>query len=178
MFNINLIPLPYKILGAFVAVAALTGAGYFYGQKHANAACEVERLKRDAANAEAIAALGSKNEEIRERVVTEYVDRTRTIREKEYIYVTAANSEVPSQYILSNGWVTLHNVAAAPVYVSPVPGTVGDATPSGVTDNAALGTVVSNYSICKQNAEQLVALQRWVTEIRVAADQAAERIAE
>jgi hypothetical protein len=39
-----------------------------------------------------------------------------------------------------------------------------DETSSGVRDNQALETVVSNYSTCQQTAEQLKALQEWIRE--------------
>jgi hypothetical protein len=39
-----------------------------------------------------------------------------------------------------------------------------DASSSGVKDNQALAVIVSNYARCTQNANQLIALQKWVTD--------------
>jgi hypothetical protein len=46
-----------------------------------------------------------------------------------------------------------------------------DASPSGIKDNQVLLTVVSNYSRCLQNNQQLIALQSWITENKQAVEE-------
>lgn len=93
------------------------------------------------------------------KVVTEYVDRVQTIKEKEYVYRDKIVT-VPSKCELSSGWVLLHDASARGDDADSTG--VTDATPSGVKDTEALDGIVGNYSICQQNAEQLKALQDWV----------------
>ena len=45
-----------------------------------------------------------------------------------------------------------------------------DDTDSIVKDNQALGTVLANYSVCLQNAQQLVSLQSWILETKASVD--------
>jgi hypothetical protein len=101
-------------------------------------------------------------ENVKIQVVTEYKDKIKTIIKKEKEYVYQATNDVPAQYTLSSGWVYLHDIAA----------TGGDAnstlsandSSSGVKDDTAVATIVQNYSICRQNSEQLKSLQTWLTE--------------
>jgi len=46
-----------------------------------------------------------------------------------------------------------------------------DASPSGIKDNEALFTIISNYSRCMQNSEQLIGLQRWVDDNKRAVEE-------
>ena len=152
----GMIPLPYKLLAGAALILGVFVFGYMKGSAHA----ELE-LQRFAAKAsEQVAELERKNSEISNKVVTEYVDRTNTIREKEYVYVDAAKNTVPSQSVMSNGWVFTHGISAS---ASDADATrSSDASPSGIKDNKALETVINNYSTCQQNAEQLKTLQEWI----------------
>lgn len=105
-------------------------------------------------------ALERLNIQASERIVTEYVDRVRVVREREYVYVQAAQNDVPSQYDLSSGWVYLHDTAVRGD--DPDPSRVADASPSGIADNLALAVVTANYANCREISEQLTALQEWV----------------
>jgi len=112
----GMIPLPYKLL----AGAALILGVFLYGYMKGSAYAEAE-LQRFAAKASTqVAELEKKNAEISNNVVTEYVDRTNTIREKEYVYIDTAKNIVPSQSVMSNGWVFTHDSSA----------TASDADPS------------------------------------------------
>ena len=69
---------------------------------------------------------------------------------------------MPSQYFLSNGWLYLHDISARGDNADAT--RASDETSSGIKDNQALGTVTENYSICRQNSEQLIGLQNWIVE--------------
>ena len=156
-----MIPLPVKILAIVFIVAGAAGYGYMKGSAHA----EVELANYKASAEQQISALKTENTKISDNVVTEFVDRTNVIREKEVIYREAAGKMQP-QYDLSNGWIHLHDAAAR--LVNPDMQMASDSSPSGVMDNTALAVVMSNYAICKQNSEQLTSLQRWITDNQAA----------
>lgn len=166
----SLIPMPVKILAVVFIILGAFGYGYMKGSSHA----ETELANFRASAEKKISDLTAENLRISDNVVTEYVDRTNTVREKEVVYRNIIQ-ELPPQHDLSNGWVHLHDAAAR--LANPNMQLAQDASPSGVMDNSALAVVISNYAICKQNAEQLTALQQWVRENKAAADKAAEEAA-
>lgn len=155
------IPLPIKILAITLAVAGAGAYGYMKGSTTA----QTELANYKAGAEKQIADLTAENLRISDNVITEYVDRTNTVREREIIYRDAANNLAP-QTELSNGWVHLHDAAAR--LVNPDMQMASDLSPSGVMDNSALAVVMSNYAVCKQNSDQLIALQRWITDNRAA----------
>ena len=160
----GMIPLPYKLL----AGAALIIGVFFYGYMKGSAYAEAE-LQRFAAKAsQQVAELEKKNSEISNKVVTEYVDRTNTIREKEYVYIDTAKNVVPSQSVMSNGWVFTHDSSATARDADPT--RASDATSSGITDTTALVGIITNYSRCQQNAQQLIALQKWIADNKTEVD--------
>lgn len=160
----GMIPLPYKLL----AGAALIIGVFFYGYMKGSAYAEAE-LQRFAAEAsQQVAELEKKNSEISNKVVTEYVDRTNTIREKEYVYIDTAKNVVPSQSVMSNGWVFTHDSSATARDADPT--RASDATSSGITDTTALVGIITNYSRCQQNAQQLIALQKWIADNKTEVD--------
>ena len=160
----GMIPLPYKLLAGVALILGVFVYGYMKGSAHA----ELE-LQRFAAKASTqVAELEKKNAEISNKVVTEYVDRTNTIREKEYVYVDAAKDSVPSQSVMSNGWVFTHDISAS---ASDADATrSSDASPSGIKDTDALVGIIRNYAICQSNSVQLAELQRWINENKAAVD--------
>lgn len=160
----GMIPLPVKILAIVFLVAGAAGYGYMKGSAHA----EVELANYRAAAEKQISDLKTQNAKISDNVVTEYVDRTNTIREKEIIYRDAAGGMKP-QHDMSNGWVHLHDAAAR--LVNPDMQLASDASPSGVMDNSALAVVMNNYAICKQNSEQLTSLQKWIRDNQAAVNE-------
>ena len=159
-----MIPLPYKLL----AGAALMAGIFFYGYMKGSAHAEAELARFSAQKSEQIAELERKNSAISTEVVTEYVDRTNTIREKEYVYLDAAKNTVPSQHVMSNGWVYTHDLSATSGDADST--RASDASPSGITDTTALVGIITNYSRCQQNAEQLRQLQQWITQNKEAVD--------
>jgi hypothetical protein len=161
----GMIPLPYKLLAIGAALIGVFVFGYMKGSAYAEA-----ELQRFAAKAnEQVAELEKKNSEISNNVVTEYVDRTNTIREKEYVYVDAAKNTVPSQSVMSNGWVFTHDISASASDADAARSS--DASPSGIKDTDALIGIIRNYAICQSNSVQLTELQRWITENKAAVDE-------
>ena len=160
-----MIPLPYKLLAIGAALIGVFVFGYMKGSAYADA--ELARFSAKAS--EQVAELERKNSEISNKVVTEYVDRTNTIREKEYVYVDAAKNTVPSQSVMSNGWVFTHDISAS---ASDADATrSSDASPSGIKDTDALVGIIRNYAICQSNSVQLTELQRWINENKAAIDE-------
>ena len=87
------------------------------------------------------------------------------------MYRNVASGMTP-QHDMSNGWIHLHDAAAR--LANPDMQLASDKSPSGVMDNTALAVVMGNYAICKQNAEQLISLQKWINDNRAAIDAANE----
>jgi len=155
-----LIPLPYKILIVVFIVGGAFAAGYKRGVDQG------EVMIQKAANEAEELAIALKKEQamIREVVKVEYVDKITRIKEKETKIIEAAANAVPGQYDLSNGWIHTHNAAASPTIDLDM-ALAADASSSFVRDNAALQTVSENYSICLQNTQQLVSLQKYLLEV-------------
>lgn len=97
--------------------------------------------------------------------VTQYVDRVQVIHDT----TAALRLEIPRyvtpaadrRYLLPDGFVWLHNAAAAGVPLHDPAGNP-DAASEDVAASEAAGVIVGNYGICHENAEQLSALQEWV----------------
>ena len=185
---ISLVPPQYKlaayILAVLLVVAILFGGGYKVGHTFAtnHYTAIIAEMERDAAQLEADKAklqgdLEKEIANIKIQVVTKYIDRIKVIKEKEYVYRDQAINVVPDRTDLSNGWVSVHDAAAAgnPDADST---RAADATPSGVKANQALAVVTDNYSACHENAEQLTALQEYVREVQKVVDKANETIRE
>ena len=164
----SMIPLPYKLL----AGAALLLGVFVFGYMKGSAYAEAELARFAAKKSEQVAELEKKNAEISNTVVTEYVDRTNTIREKEYVYLDRAKNSVPAQSDLSNGWVYTHDISALSGDADAARSS--DASTSGIKDNEALLTVISNYAICQRNQVQLIELQKWIIQNKAAVDKMAE----
>ena len=160
----GMIPLPYKLL----AIGALIVGVFFYGYTKGSSHAEAELQRFAAKHAEQVAELEKKNTEISNTVITEYVDRTNTIREKEYVYLDAAKNSVPTQHDMSSGWVYTHDISASSGDADAT--RASDASASGITDTTALLTIISNYATCQTNAEQLKQLQRWIIDNKAAVD--------
>lgn len=165
----GMIPLPYKLLAGVALILGVFVFGYMKGSAYA----EAELARFSAKKSEQIAELEKKNSEISTKVVTEYVDRTNTIREKEYVYRDVIKNNVPNQFIMSNGWVHTHDASASSSDADPT--RASDASPSGIEDTTALLAIIRNYAICQSNAVQLTELQRWVNENKLAVDAMAEK---
>lgn len=149
-------------LGAVPLVCCLLFAlGFVKGSSSAQAKAKAIAHKQLAQAFEQGKALGV----VRDRIVTEYVDRVQVIEKqgstiiKEVpVYVSAAADRA---CVVPVGFVRLHDAAAGGL---PAPGSAGpaDAAPSGVALSAVTGTVAGNYTACNANAEQLSNLQAYL----------------
>lgn len=155
-----------KILGSVLIVIGAAWWGYSKGASHA----EVELANYKSKAEKEISDLKTENARITGTVTTEYVDRVNTIHDKEIVYRDRLVNLGPGQYDLSNGWVELHDAAAK--LADPDALLASDKSPSGIMDNAALAVVLSNYRVCHENKQQLISLQRWITDNRAAIEAA------
>lgn len=157
----NLIPTPYKILGFVLLILGVAGYSYYYGYSAAKTKAQKEALEKENKNQALVIDLQKQLSAAKDKVIIRFVEKTNTITERKYIYVDKAKN-TPSKCELSNGWVHVHNSSAK----GTLPDSTGssDETTSGIRDNQALETVVSNYSTCQRNSEQLKSLQEWVRE--------------
>jgi len=141
-------------------IAASAGWGYTRGAAAVQSRWDAERLRQ----AHAVATARLRHAQITERVVTQYVDRVRTVREAGETIVREVPIYVPTQCDadgrLPAGWRVLHDAAASGELADPA--RAADAQP--VAPDAAAETVAHNYASCRLNAEQLIALQAWVRE--------------
>lgn len=182
---INLIPPQYKMLAYIiiflVVVSVSFGSGTWTGHKltQNHYVAIISKMEADAAKLEAEKAalqvkLTAEIANVKEKIITKYVDRVKVITKKEYVYREQANNNVPDRAVLSNGWVYLHDAAAGNSNADSTRS--ADATPSGVEANQALGVVTENYTACHANAEQLTSLQEYVREVQQIVAEANELI--
>lgn len=150
-----------ELLLGVLLVAVLLAAGWSLNHR-------LTRANQRAVAAEATAKrLQGELEQahLSERVVTVYVDRVRTVRERGAtitreipIHVTAkADAACP----VPAGFVRVHDAAAQGVPLNPATGDP-DAPVPGLALSGVAGVVAGNYTACHETAEQLSALQDWV----------------
>jgi len=161
-----MIPFPVKIMAIIFIVLGAAGWGYMKGSAHA----EVELANYQAKAEKQISDLKTENTRISDNVTTEYVDRVNTIHNKEVIYRDRLVDLGEGQNNLSNGWVELHDAAAK--LADPDAVLASDLSPSGIMDNAALAVVLTNYRVAHENKQQLISLQKWITDNRAAIEAA------
>lgn len=168
----------------FLIIALVTGifySGMIKGKHHAEEAARINLEQVVASHNSRIAQyekqmsdfrdqsqrqmeqLKNSEVEIREVVVTEFVDRVNVVRDQQIVYRDVVR-ELPPTSQLSGRWVDLHDSAATQ---TPIPSEPSNTQP--VTDVAALLRVSSNYAICEETRQQLFALQTWVRETQAAA---------
>ena len=150
--------LPWKLLGLVGIVAVSAIGGFQYGEGRVTAGWDAER----GAAKLAAAQTATTQAEVTTQVVTQYVDRVQVVKErgkdiiKEVpIYVSSA-----AACDLPGGFRVLHDAAAQGQL--PDPARVADAPAASVETAAA--TVVENYATYHEVAEQLKALQSWVSQ--------------
>ena len=152
----TLIPWPLKLCMAALLAAALVGFGWFQGAAHVQEKWSDER----AAQATKAAKIVVKQAHATVTAVTRYVDRVRVVERHGNALIKEVPVYVPSDSCdLPGGWRVLHDAAARGN--DPSPGSA-DAPPVGAQDAAA--TVIENYSACRANAEQLIALQALIKD--------------
>ena len=161
-----MIPWPYRLLALTALGIALVGFGWIKGANHVQA-------RWDAAiqpQALQTAAIRERQAQATVKVVTQYVDRVRVVREKGDTIIKEVPVYVPAQAdaacTVNRGFVRLHDTAAAGEL--PTPAGDPDAAASGIALSTVAGTVTANYQTCHETAEQLRALQAWVSEMGAA----------
>ena len=152
---------PWAKLAALAAlVTAAAGWGYVKGARSVQADWDAAVVKESLT----VARVQVAQAQVTEHVVTQYVDRVRTVREAGETIVKEVPVYVPAQCDadgrLPAGWRVLHDAAASGQPADPA--RVADAQP--VAPDAAAATVARNYLTCRETAEQLTALQQWVIE--------------
>ena len=156
----KLLPSWVMWLALAVLVAAATGWGWVKGAASVQAEWDAER----AVQTIAVLRVEVKQAEVTERVVTQYVDRVRTVREAGETIIKEVPVHVPAQCDadgrLPAGWRVLHDAAASGQPADAA--RAADAQP--VAPDTAAATVARNYGTCRETAEQLTALQQWVRE--------------
>lgn len=162
----SLIPWPYRCLALVLLAAALIGFGWIKGAGHVQAQWDAA-VQQQTLQA---AAVREQQAQATVKVVTQYVDRVRVVREKGDTIIKEVPVYVPAQAdaacTVNRGFVRLHDAAAAGKL--PTPTGDPDAAASGLALSTVAGTVTANYQTCHETAEQLRALQEWVIEMTTA----------
>lgn len=160
----TLIPWPYRLLALALLAVALIGFGWIKGAGHVQAKWDAA-VQQQTLHA---ATVRQRQAEATVKVVTEYVDRVRVVREKGDTIIREVPVYVPAQAdaacSINRGFVRLHDAAAAGDL--PEPAGDADATAAGIALSTVAETVAGNYQSCHENAEQLRALQTWVREMK------------
>lgn len=132
----------------------LLGGCYLKGRQDGREALLTEQFK-------VAGQVVKRQEKVTERVVVEYRDVVRVVKEKGEEVIREVEKLVPADgCVLDGGFRVLHDAAADGRLPSAAGGAHGPAAP--VDQVAAAETVAVNYLACHQNAEQLKALQGWV----------------
>lgn len=159
----TLIPWSYRLMALAALAVALVGFGWVKGASHVQAQWDAA----DQQQALQAAAIRERQAQATVKVVTQYVDRVRVIREKGDTIIKEVPVYVPVEAdaacTINRGFVRLHDAAAAGEL--PEPAGAADAAAAGIALSAVAGTVTENYRTCHENAEQLRALQAWVSEM-------------
>jgi hypothetical protein len=159
----SLIPWPYRWLALVLLAAALIGFGWIKGAGHVQAQWDAIVQKQTLQ----VAAIRERQAQATVKVVTQYVDRVRVVREMGETIIKEVPVYVPVQAdaacTINRGFVRLHDAAAAGEL--PEPARDADAAAAGIALSAVAGTVAANYQTCHENAEQLRALQSWISNM-------------
>ena len=160
----SVIPWPYRLLALVLDGVALIGFGWVKGAGHVQAQWDAAVQQQTLQ----VATARQKQAEATVKVVTQYVDRVRVVRQKGNTIIKEVPVYVPVQAdaacTINRGFVRLHNAAAAGEL--PEPARDADATAAGIALSTVAGTVATNYQTCHENAEQLRALQVWARRVQ------------
>lgn len=144
-------------------VVALLLVGWRYGEhRYAAGKADVQAKwdKQKLVDEAAASKLRTAANRVSTKIVTQYVDRVRVVREKSHAIAQQVPAFVPAGLPdLPGGWRLLHDAAAAN---EPIAGGADpdDAAPVPVATAAA--TVVDNYGADHKTAARLMSLQDWV----------------
>ena len=154
---------PYRLLAFAALGVALVGFGWIKGASHVQAQWDAA-IQQQTLQA---AAVRERQAQATVKVVTDYVDRVRIVRQKGDTIIKEVPVYVPVQAdaacTINRGFVRLHDAAAAGEL--PEPARDADASAADLALSAVAGTVAANYQTCFETAEQLRALQAWIEEM-------------
>ena len=151
----TLIPGLYRWLAMALLAVTLVAFGWVKGATHVQAEWDFQVSKQ----AVQVAMVKGRQAEATVRVVTQYVDRVKVLRETGETIIKEVPVYVPIEAdaacVVPGGFVRLHNAAAA----GRIPDAAGvaDATPAGIALSTVASTVADNYQRCHENTEQLTA---------------------
>ena len=167
--SVSVFPWPYRWLAVAVLAVALFGFGWVKGVGHVQAQWDAAVQKQTLQTT----AIRERQAQATVKIVTQYVDRVRVVREKGETIIKEVPVYVPVQAdadcTINRGFVRLHDSAAAGDL--PEPAQDADAAATDLALSAIAGTVATNYQTCHENAEQLRALQAWVRKMNAVAKQ-------
>ncbi|WP_010104101.1 hypothetical protein [Verminephrobacter aporrectodeae] len=155
------IPTSYRLLLLTLLAAALYGLGWKQGTQHTQEQWDRE-TKQQALQA---ATEEKKQAQATVQVVSKYADRIKTVRQEGANISKEISQHVPTQAdaacTVPHGFVRVHDRAAqGNAHAEPTGDP--DAAPAGIALSTVAETVVENYTSCRENAEQLSALQGWI----------------
>lgn len=166
MITRPLLPPPWSWLARIVArlllALSLVAVGWVRGATGVQTRWDAER----AARTQHVAIVKVRQADATFQVITRYVDRIRTVQVAGNTIIQEVPRYVPlDSPALPGGWRLLHDAAARGEPADAARS--ADAPPVSAQDAAT--TVANNYLACHEQAEQLIALQDWVTAQRGAA---------
>lgn len=147
------------IAAGLVAMAALWAVDH-NGYQRGAAAVQVKWDQERVAYAEALQKEKDRQATVVEKVVVEYRDRVKVIKEKGDEIVKAVPFFVRTSCALPGGWRVLHDSAASGDLPDDPDGAIAAAEPA--ESIAAIETVAANYSACRADQARLTALQQLV----------------
>lgn len=157
-----LVPIQYRLTAIFLLVVAGIGYGWTKG---ANSELSKQQLINQN---QVIYALQTKEKqaEISERVVTQYVDKIRIVKEKGDtiikqvpIYITQDND---SECIVPESFRLLWDAANRGDI--PTASRIANEAASGVKISDVAAQHATESTICRETEQQLISLQDWVKE--------------
>lgn len=147
--------LPYRWLCLLALGVTLYGTGWLKGADHVQA----RQLADLGTQRVQLAQIRQRQAEATVQVVTRYVDRVHSVRAAGQTIIKEVPVYVPADSpALPGGFRLLHDAAALGEH--PDASRVADAPAVPAQDLA--DTIAANYLSCRENAEQLKALQEWV----------------
>ncbi len=162
MFAIlKLVPMSVWVgLASAVALAMAIFAIDHNGYRRGSEAVKVEWQKERVAYIAALQKEQARQAQMVEKVVIEYRDRVKIVKEKGDEIVKLVPQYVRTSCVLPGAWRVLHDSAASGGVPEDPAGAIAAA--DTVESLAALETVAANYTACHENAARLTALQQLV----------------
>jgi len=151
----GVVPLPYRILALILVAAAFGGYCWVQGADHVQNKWDATTLKQTLI----VTRIQQRRAEATIQVVTQYVDRIKTVREKGAEIIKEVPVYVPNDACaLPGGFRVLHDAAALGV----IPDPSGIANAAAVPAQDAAETIAANYQQYHECTERLMALQDWI----------------